>query len=1524
MTSIERQARTSARSALSVLTALVATLALLVGCQGMYPGGGAGGGGENDSGGAITPVDAGGGIEAPAKCSADSDCDDDAACTVDTCHPKKGCLHKAVDNGATCEDGDACTANDCPVGAGVAHRYSAVDTQNCPEAKWSGCNGLWMRGFYDGADSIVRLHFDEGAFFEHRLDGTAIYRGTARVYKLGGGPGVNGEVWEVALDYEYRGVGPDGQGAGGPKLDGDWFVPKGKTDKWLYYTLVHGTMKQVGGDATVDLTERPKKNVFPMQCGVGANGKTMAFGCSSWMDFVHHRDGADIVGHGDINVDLTEIDLSGACDTCQAGECTAGQALDCDDGDACTTDACEAGSGCTHGPGGAVCDDDDPCTIGDKCEGGSCSGVALNCDDGKPCTIDECHAACGCKHTANNGASCDDSNACTTQERCKGSKCKSKTKVKCNDGNPCTTDSCDPATGCQYAPASGAHCDDGDACTIHDKCKGGACSGGGNLNCDDGNPCTIDVCVAASGCHHKDDNGAPCDDGNVCTDTDFCLGGECAHGEKVVCDDGNPCTWDKCQPAHGCVSGTINGASCNDGNLCTEGDHCWMSLCKPGAAVTCDDGNQCTTDACDSAKGCVTSDADGQGCDDGNQCTTVDACDGGACEGSGALECDDGEVCTADGCDPATGCMTSNVDGGVCDDGNACTGDCAGTQGIAEFFKATRFSPTDHAITLPGLYGGGNKVEFYLEDDGLFAVHDDGHAHLTGTATLFTGAGGIGNAGEQWAVDFWWTYRGQGVAGQGSGGPKVVNPSLQTKAVSDTWRYFDLDEAQSSMTKVGGDGSISFVQIPAGSKYPLQVGETANDKDADFGASSWLQWTLTMGGKTTTGNQGDINIDLIAQPMPSDCDVCGGGMCVGGSPADCDDGEACTADSCDPATGACVHANNDGLACDDGSACTDADACVGGSCEPGAAISCDDGNPCTTDTCDSNDGCGHGDDNGAPCNDGSACTAGDTCAQGACAGAVVDCNDGNACTADSCDAQTGCAHADADGTPCSDGNFCTSGDACGGGACQSGGATDCDDSNACTTDACDAVTGCTHAATAGQAGSAVIVSDSQTLADGAPAVATWNAHTSWTAVVPGAKWIWTEELVSQPKIDTWATFVRAFTLPGNATGLGGTMLIAADNSYVCTLNGAEVGADATEQNYFDQNKDTWDLGGALQAGANELVCIVHNWEQPWGNAYSNPAGILFRIELAWNEAAMCDDGDACTAPDLCDAGQCKAGAAIDCDDGAVCTTDTCDAGAGCVHANADGADCDDGDACTGQCESKPGLIASWVAKRAIGSGHDHAIWLPGFNGGNAVVRMKFESNARFDVYANGTAQLSGTATIYDGGGKPATVGEQWWLDVHYTFRGVGMAGQGGGGPKREIPSLQPKAITDTWQYFDLKTGAASLENVATGELVTFTEYPTNSLYPFQVGTAANGKNAHNGASQWFVFDRNAGPCKAKAKGDFNLDFDFVDPKADCDSCQGGSCGGAAVACDDGDACTADACDAGGGCSHAPLKGASCN
>src|SRR5438132_245134 len=109
----------------------------------------------------------------------------------------------------------------------------------------------------------------------------------------------------------------------------------------------------------------------------------------------------------------------------------------CDDGSVCTTDSCDqtangGAGGCVNVPVANCCQSDGDCDNGDPCDGAeTCDtqmarclpGTTLDCDDGNPCTTDSCEAGAGCAHapTANCGqadAGGDNYNDCDGAETC--------------------------------------------------------------------------------------------------------------------------------------------------------------------------------------------------------------------------------------------------------------------------------------------------------------------------------------------------------------------------------------------------------------------------------------------------------------------------------------------------------------------------------------------------------------------------------------------------------------------------------------------------------------------------------------------------------------------------------------------------------------------------------------------------------------------------------------------------------------------------------------------------------------------------------------------------------------------------------------------------------------------------------------------------------------------------------------------------------------------------------------------------
>jgi len=300
-----------------------------------------------------------------------------------------------------------------------------------------------------------------------------------------------------------------------------------------------------------------------------------------------------------------ECDDESVCtlgDHCSNSACVETSNLNCDDGNICTQNLCDPLTGCfTNLLSESPCTDNNLCTLEDICLEGLCVGpVATSCDDGDVCTIDSCDPLTGCSSVVADLA-CDDGNPCTPTDTCQGGTCTGFGAITCDDGNLCTSDACVNFQGCSFVN-NGLACDDGSQCTTTDGCASGACVGLTFLGCDDGNACSNDTCNPVSGCVFTS-NSNSCNDGNACTVNDHCQGGGCAGGGAKSCSDGNACTNDSCNPVSGCVF-TSNSNSCNDGNACTVNDHCQGGGCGGGGAKNCDDGNPCTADSCQPTAGC--------------------------------------------------------------------------------------------------------------------------------------------------------------------------------------------------------------------------------------------------------------------------------------------------------------------------------------------------------------------------------------------------------------------------------------------------------------------------------------------------------------------------------------------------------------------------------------------------------------------------------------------------------------------------------------------------------------------------------------------------------------------------------------------------------------------------------------------------------------------------------------------------------------------------------------------------------
>ncbi|MEZ4269838.1 MAG: hypothetical protein R3F39_26055 [Myxococcota bacterium] len=526
----------------------------------------------------------------------------------------------------------------------------------------------------------------------------------------------------------------------------------------------------------------------------------------------------------------------------------------------------------------------------------------------------------------------------------------------------------------------------------------GACGGGLNAGGDAGGG-DEGVHADSGGSTDAADGFFPGDttsDASGCTTATSCLAPpDLAPCERVVCVAG------ACGRAP-----RDEGSPCDDGDRCTLGTRCYDQVCGGGTALACADANPCTADLCDPLTGCkFDPKPELSPCSDGDPCTLGDRCEGGQCEGTG---------------DPACTCAVDD-DCAPFDSDDLCAGHLVCDAQMCRIDPASVVScpapgPCRASACDPET---GACTTLLLGDD---APCDDSNPC---TASDRCSAGVcVGSTGacpcdaDADCAEF------VGASYDFCQGPlRCIEGACAP------------DASKAVVCEGGGAGCLTEVCEPS-------TGLCAAVARAD-GTACASEVPCTASG------------------------ACAKGVCVTGA-AGCDDGNPCTADSCAGAAG-CEHTPIGG-ACDDGNPCTASDSCADGACVGGPAPACDDLEPCTVDTCEpSAGGCVFTPrPDGAPCQGADLCLEGGTCQGGYCGGgAPVECAASGPCVQALCKPDLGCTTKSlADGAPCDDGDPCTQAGQCAGGACDVL-PVPCKDGNPCTVDACDSQAGgCVHTPTA--------------------------------------------------------------------------------------------------------------------------------------------------------------------------------------------------------------------------------------------------------------------------------------------------------------------------------------------------------------------------------------------------------------------------------------------------------------------------
>lgn len=785
------------------------------------------------------------------------------------------------------------------------------------------------------------------------------------------------------------------------------------------------------------------------------------------------------------------------------------------------------------------CDDGDLCTRHDTCLDGQCVGAQTVCNDDLWCTTDVCTPATGeCMYTLPPGY-CYIDGKCYSDgdfnEYCPCSVCNStESQIEwsftyaqnaCDDADPCThSDACDVYTHtcvgipldcsagdsactmgvcrlgqCEtVAVREDQTCDDGDGCTIDDKCRRGVCAGSTFDYQTPTQQCLISSCVNGTIQSTPASDYLACNvDADTCLGVYYCLNGSCISDGPLVCPpSNNSCTENVCETGYGCVELPLSGQACDDNNVCTIGDSCGTNgNCVPGGiTLDCDDLNPCTDDFCLPDVGCVhipiasctscsyTEDCSpqlchqaycisgscvyfaqqaGTSCSDGDICNGREVCAGnGVCVNEGALNCDDGNPCTDDTCQNNVGCVHTVNTLNSCSDMNACTtgdqcnanGECVGVSSACP--PSTRCAEYSCAIV-----DNNATCIKYARNVGSWCDSNDSCIHSAVCSEY----------------------------GECVGVPvECPSPSECIAAYSCANGV-----CTPSYTSIGTPCNLNNLcteSLCNGAGECVEMQPIVNCSAPD---------QCRLDG-VCVPQTGECIYPLAADDTPCDdsnactaVDKCKYGECVGYEPTVCENINQCHGQGvCDTLTGLCSNPWLPNFTpCTDSSACTETSVCIFGSCVGTGTLECAPSpNQCLTPRCDPNQGCLY-DFSTAACDDNNLCTVGETCLEGSCAGGTpVNCSHQSTCGLTYCSPSLGClpptheycdvciVDTDCPYFPCKNGtcqngvcaytnqddalfgcndlNFCNGQEFCHAGTCILGVPPSCDDHNECTVDTC--------------------------------------------------------------------------------------------------------------------------------------------------------------------------------------------------------------------------------------------------------------------------------------------------------------------------------------------------------------------------------------------------------------------------------------------------------------------------------------
>jgi len=698
---------------------------------------------------------------------------------------------------------------------------------------------------------------------------------------------------------------------------------------------------------------------------------------------------------------------------CIYGECQLEPSeVNCDDGLGCTIDTCSDAGVCQNT---SNCDDGLECTD-DLCEQEGCEfvlksthclivndqGVDFCTEEGDLKPGSQCEACSPINSQADwtelTNSPCDDSNKCTVNDICGTTGCKGTDKL-CSSDTSCLQSTCNPVNGeCLSTPiTTGTDCNDGNPCTVYEKCNAGDCVGGINP-CDDGNSCTINVC-------NPDD-----DDDRY----------SCAHellAKGTICDDGDPCSLESsCNNVGSCLATILQECNEDTGNLCTEYG-CELGLCElvetPGCCETnadcddgVDDGYSCTADVCENNV-CVPENHENSLCpDDGNDCT-LNKCAPGAPESDIVTGCkyipkdnlcSDADPCTNATCDSDAGCIYTEI---CCDDGLVCTNDACLNGGclnsIDDDFCLIATQNAQGGQT-PTCYSGGTNSQ---ENQCDICEPANSQINWTQTENNPCDDGNACTSGESCNA----TLGCQGGSSITCDDGNICTTDFCNTTTGCTFTAIECDDGNVCTTD-----SCDPVSGCIGSPDICDDGlPCTSDTCADIAGTAACS-TLELNSNCDDGIA--CTLDECSKNNP---DADDDGCVFVPQNALCSDGDDCTLDTCDLDFGGCLSI---AFTCVEDDPCTEVTCgesntldCVETPAQDGT--SCDDGVECTLDLCGDGECVSQPDDDQCPGLQ--ICDVNNGCVGVECTG-DLNCESDDPCKVPTCELDGTCAETDTSGT----------------------------------------------------------------------------------------------------------------------------------------------------------------------------------------------------------------------------------------------------------------------------------------------------------------------------------------------------------------------------------------------------------------------------------------------------------------------------------------------------------------------------